>query len=171
MRSHPTPLPTTAAGATRRADRSILRRAGLTGFCVLTLGVLPGCDGSGGAERVPLDRGQGSGETAEALPEALQARLDSGNAAYRERDYERALTHFQAVTESAPGLAAGWYGIGMTQSALGNDPAADSARMRVHGLAPEVPLEHPSGAAPPNPHAAPPNPHSVPPPDPGDYED
>jgi len=118
--------------------------------------LLLGC-GNGDADRVPLG-GEGaapSPEEVEALPAEIQAQLDSGNAAFRAHDHEEALRHFGIVTEEVPGLAAGWYGLGMTHGAAGNREAADSAMMRVHQLAPEVPLEHPGSSAPPNPHPAP----------------
>ncbi len=118
--------------------------------------LLLGC-GDGDSDRVPLG-GEGaspSPEEIEALPREIQAQLDSGNAAFRVHDYNEALRHFGVVTEEAPGLAAGWYGLGMTHGAMGNSEAADSAMMRVHELAPEVPLEHPGSSAPPNPHPAP----------------
>lgn len=116
---------------------------------------LAGC-GGGGEERVPLE--SLSGGEVPGLPADLQARMDAGNAAYRMRDYDSALEHFREVVRMEPDLAAGWYGIGMTEAARGNREAADSAMARVHRLAPEIPLEHPTTQAPPNPHPAPPPP-------------
>jgi hypothetical protein len=109
---------------------------------------LVGCSNDS-QDRVPLDGTLE--EIVEELPPELQSQLDSANAAYRDRDYETALVLFERVTDEAPGLAAGWYGIGMTHTAMGNHAAADSAMMQVHRLAPEVPLQHPS-EAPANPH-------------------
>lgn len=129
-------------------------RAGLATVAVLLLGPAAGCDGTG-TERVPLDRGMGTEEVVDALPPEIQAQLDSANAAYRAHDYEGALGHFGEVTEMAPGLAAGWYGLGMTHRVMGNAEAADSAMMRAHRLAPEIPLDHPAPSAPPNPHPRP----------------
>ncbi len=118
--------------------------------------LLAGC-GDGDSDRVPLggEAAPQMQEEVEALPEELQAQLDSGNAAFRAHDHDEALRHFGVVTEEAPGLAAGWYGLGMTYGAMGNREAADSAMMEVHRLAPDVPLEHPGSAAPPNPHPTP----------------
>jgi tetratricopeptide (TPR) repeat protein len=145
--------------------------------------LLAGCDGDRGEDRVPLDgdmsRQGEAGAIPDELPPEIQARLDSGNASYRERAYDDALRHFETVTRMAPDLAAGWYGIGLTQAVLGNREAADEAMMHVHRLAPQLPLDHPSSdapqdphlappnphLAPPNPHLAPPNPHTAPPPD------
>lgn len=114
--------------------------------------ILAAC-GEGEDTRVPLD-GQEDGEAARVqdLPPEIRTSMDSANAAYRVGNYEEALEHFTEVTRRAPGFAAGWYGISMTQSALGQDAAADSAMMRVHELAPEAPMEHPDVQAPPNPH-------------------
>ncbi len=102
-------------------------------------------------ERIPLGEG-GAVPEAQALPPEIQSRLDEANEAYRMREYGRALTLFEEVVRDEPELAAGWYGVGMTHTALGNSAAADSAMARVHSLAPEMPLEHPSGEAPVNPH-------------------
>jgi cytochrome c-type biogenesis protein CcmH/NrfG len=128
--------------------------ATLVGTALLSMAALAACEGEGVGERIPLDRMGGAEEVAEALPAELQLQLDSGNAAYRAREYDRAVVHFSEVAARAPGLAAGWYGIGMAQMALGNAEAADSAMMRVHQLAPEIPLRHPATDAPPNPHPA-----------------
>jgi tetratricopeptide (TPR) repeat protein len=119
---------------------------------LLTAVLLAGCGGDQG-DRVPLD-GRGAVEPmqVEDLPPHIQAQLDSANASYRARDYESALAYFTQVSELAPGLAAGWYGIGMTHSAMGNPEEANAAMMRAHRLAPEIPLEHPTTQAPPNPH-------------------
>ncbi|MEX2531092.1 MAG: hypothetical protein WD960_10000 [Gemmatimonadota bacterium] len=119
---------------------------------ILGMTLLSGCNQDDGSDRVPLDDQGGLEEAVEDLPEGIQQQLDSANAAYRGQDYEGALRHYGEVTRLAPGLAAGWYGIGMTHMALGNGEAADSAMMRVHELAPEVPLVHPDTEAPRNPH-------------------
>jgi hypothetical protein len=124
----------------------------LLGAALVTAMLLIGCGGDQG-DRVPLG-GPGSVEPmqVEDLPPQIQAQLDSGNAAFRARDYDGALSHFTQVSELAPGLAAGWYGIGMTHSAMGNQEEANAAMMQAHRLAPEIPLDHPTGQAPPNPH-------------------
>lgn len=139
------------------APRSRVRGAAVA---VLALTLAAGCGGERSDGRIPLDRGGMDG--AEALSPEIQVRLDSANAAYRARDYQRALDAYAEVTRLAPDLAAGWYGLGMTHEALGNPVAADSAMMRVHGLAPEIPLQHPSNAAPPNPHPITPHPYPSP---------
>ena len=137
-----------------RESRSWLHVALLVPMILATF-LLAGCDQDDGSHRIPLDTEGSLEEVVEDLPEEIQQQLDSANTAYRTRDYEGALRHYGEVTRLAPGLAAGWYGIGMTQMALGNGEAADSAMMRVHQLAPEVPLMHPETQAPPNPHPRP----------------
>jgi tetratricopeptide (TPR) repeat protein len=148
--------PGIAAGLAPGLAPQGLRHAGMRSHLsrMLAIAVIAGqwaCGGDGGHERVPLGQG-GIESPVDALPGELQAQLDSGNAAYRAGDHQVALYHFQQAVRIEPDLAAGWYGVGMTQSALGNAPAADSAMARVHRLAPTVPLQHPSTDAPPNPH-------------------
>jgi tetratricopeptide (TPR) repeat protein len=105
-----------------------------------------------------MDQRGGTQGVADPLPPEIQLRLDSANAAYRARDYDQALELFTRVAEMAPDLAAGWYGMGMTHGAMGNQAEADSAMMQAHRLAPEIPLDHP-GPAPQNPHPI--NPHQM----------
>ena len=76
-------------------------------------------------------------------PAALVAQLDSGNAAYKVKDYERALRHYRAVTRMDEEMPAGWFGIYMTEMARGNAPAADSALERAQKRAPGASLIHP----------------------------
>jgi tetratricopeptide (TPR) repeat protein len=78
-----------------------------------------------------------------ALSPAVVAELDDGNAAYRDRDYERALQHFQAAVDMNETLAAGWFGIYMAQLALGNPEAAEAAMQHVRTHAPGATLIHP----------------------------
>jgi tetratricopeptide (TPR) repeat protein len=122
--------------------------------------------GDDGQERVPLEGPESLEEMESELPTEIQEQLDSANVAYRSGAYEEALDLFQEVTRRAPGLAAGWYGVGMTHQAMGDSEAAEAAMMEVHQLAPDVPLQHPGPeAAPANPHPATPNPHANPPTD------
>jgi tetratricopeptide (TPR) repeat protein len=108
-----------------------------------------GCGGQSAAERTTLGEEIGAPDE---LPVPLQLQLDSGNAAYIDRQYDAALRHFDSAVRLDPDLAAGWYGVGMTHGAMGNSAAADSAMARVHLLAPDLPLQHPVAVAPPNPH-------------------
>jgi len=100
--------------------------------------------------RRPEDQTTGSINRAEvrqarsSLPEAAVAQLDSGNASYRDRDYNAALGHYQQVVDKAPTTAAGWFGIYMAQRALGDSARADSAMERARSLAPGASLIHPT---------------------------
>jgi tetratricopeptide (TPR) repeat protein len=114
-------------------------------FLVLTLAAtaLTAC-------RRPEDQTTGSINKAEirqarsSLPDAALAQLDSGNASYRDKDYDAALGHYQKVVDISPDAAAGWFGIYMAQFALGNAAAADSAMARARALAPGASLIHPT---------------------------
>lgn len=77
------------------------------------------------------------------LPSAAVAQLDSGNAAYRARDYQRAVQHYQAAIGIDSEQAAPWFGIYMAESALGNVTRADSALQRAQKIAPGATLIHP----------------------------
>ena len=76
-------------------------------------------------------------------PRVLVVQLDSGNAAYKVKDWERALRHYRRVTEMDDEMTAGWFGIYMTEMARGNGPAADSALRRAQEHAPGATLIHP----------------------------
>ncbi len=130
--------------------RTPARRAALAGVAlVAALG--------GGACGRPQSSSQGSAGTdsPEAAPASATAQvelgagvqLDSGNAAYRAKDYARALTHYRAAAQRAPGLTAAWFGIYMAQDKLGNKAAADSAMKKVQELAPGMGAHPATGAA------------------------
>lgn len=111
-----------------------------TGFLVLGIVIQAAC--------TPDDQRTESldvqGESTRAgLSEEVVAALDSGSAAYRERDYERALEHYSRATEQAPEEASGWFGVYMVHQAAGNLEAADSALQRVRDLAPGASIVHP----------------------------
>jgi tetratricopeptide (TPR) repeat protein len=76
------------------------------------------------------------------------AQLDSGNAAYRAKDFKGALAHYRKSADRAPGLAAAWFGLYMAQSALGDKAGADSSMKKVQALAPGTMGAHPSAAEP-----------------------
>jgi tetratricopeptide (TPR) repeat protein len=87
-------------------------------------------------------------QTRAELPADLLAAIDSGNAAYQRGDYQRALDSYDRAIEIDDDVAAGWFGVYMAQSALGNPEAADSALARAQGLAPGASLIHPEREAP-----------------------
>jgi tetratricopeptide (TPR) repeat protein len=107
----------------------MIRRLGL---CVV---VLIGC-------ARPEDQKTGSVEKADFarerndLPAELRVHLDSGNAYYKSKQYQEALMHYRAAAEIKNDEVAPWFGIYMTQIALKNAPAADSALARARKLAP-----------------------------------
>lgn len=71
--------------------------------------------------------------------------IDSGNAAYRDQEYQVALEHYQRAAELDEELAAAWFGIYMAQLALGNAEAANDAMDRAQSLAPDANMIHPEG--------------------------
>jgi tetratricopeptide (TPR) repeat protein len=77
------------------------------------------------------------------LDPAVAAALDSGNVAYRARDYQRALEHYNEAVAMNAELAAGWFGIYMAQLALGNPDAAEAAMAQARIHAPQASLMHP----------------------------
>lgn len=102
---------------------------------------LVACDGQG--ERAestsPPTAEQGRGE----LSPVVAARLDSGNAAYRQGDYERALDHYRRAAGYQEESPAPWFGIFMVHRARGDSAAADTALAQVRELSPEASLVHP----------------------------
>ncbi len=74
----------------------------------------------------------------ESLPAGLVAQLDSGSAAFRAEDYDRAMGHYRAVTEMDAELAAGWFGIYMVHRARGQADSATAALERARELAPRA---------------------------------
>jgi len=74
------------------------------------------------------------GATSE-LPPGLNAsaaaRLDSGNIAFRLKQYDQALHYYEAAAKDVPQHAAPWYGISMVGQATGNKALVDSATRAV----------------------------------------
>lgn len=75
----------------------------------------------------------------ELLP-AARAQLDSGNVAFKAKDYERALRHYREVTRLDKETTAGWFGVYMVEQARGNAAAADSALAQAQKLQPGATL-------------------------------
>ncbi len=125
-------------------------RAKLPALVVLTLGVWVGaCN----RPQAPASQTETAGTVSpaaagpgEAVELGASVQLDSGNAAYRAKDYPAALTHYRSAAARQPGLAAAWMGIAMAQNALGNKTAADSAMRKVEELAPGTMSAHPATA-------------------------
>jgi len=85
-------------------------------------------------------------QTRAELPAEVIAQLDSGSAAYREDNFAGALAHYTEATRRGPDVAAGWFGVYMAQTRLGNAAAADSALERARDVAPGATLIHPTAA-------------------------
>ncbi|HEU4564709.1 MAG TPA: hypothetical protein VFS05_08680 [Gemmatimonadaceae bacterium] len=73
------------------------------------------------------------GETMPAsdLPPAARAALDSGNAAFREKAYDKALAYYRNGVKAAPDHSAPYFGVYMAAKAMGNLVLADSAMAQV----------------------------------------
>lgn len=106
--------------------------------------VLGGCGNDGRLE----DQTTGSidsaaWEQARTLPTGVAEALDSGNAAFRNREYAGARAHYLRAVQLGPEQSAAWFGLSMVERQLGNIAAADSAMDRVRQLAPGASLVHP----------------------------
>lgn len=79
---------------------------------------------------------------------AMTAQLDSGNAAIRADAFAEARRHFLAVTDMAPDVAAGWFGLYLAEEGLGNTEAAAAAFERAQDIQSGASLIHhdPDGA-------------------------
>lgn len=115
-------------------------------IAVIAAVALTGCDRSDDQETGSVSRDDVV-QAREELDPAFVAALDSGNAAYRAREYEEALRHFEDATGTDPDVAAGWFGVYMAQLALGNVDAANAAMERAQELAPGASLIHPEEPA------------------------
>lgn len=88
-----------------------------------------------------LDAEQGMQSREEMPPEAV-AQLDSGTLAYRGDHFEAALRHYMRVTEVAPDVGAGWFGVYMAAEALGDSALAERALARAREIVPGATLLH-----------------------------
>lgn len=88
-----------------------------------------------------LDAQQGM-QSRENMPPAAVAQLDSGSAAFREDDFEGALRHYTSVTEIAPDVGAGWFGVYMAADALGDSVSAAEALEHTRSAVPGATLLH-----------------------------
>ncbi len=133
--------------------RTSAARARLPLLAILALGL-----GAGACQRTQTpaaDTETGTSTAAATSGPAPQVelgasvQLDSGNTAYRAKDYPAALAHYRNAAARQPALAAAWMGIAMAQNALGNKAGADSAIRKVEELAPGTMSAHPTtgGAA------------------------
>lgn len=63
-----------------------------------------------------------------------QALIDSGNVAFRAKDFEGAARRYASATSVKPGDPAAWYGLGMALSRLGRDDEARGAYAKARAL-------------------------------------
>ncbi|MFO7893255.1 MAG: hypothetical protein R6U63_05965 [Longimicrobiales bacterium] len=113
-----------------------------TGIIVLTALLLAACELPDDQETGSI-RGEDVRRTRDTLPQEMVAVLDSGNAAYRRGAYQAALEFYDEAVQMDEDVPAGWFGVYMAHSALGNPEAADSAMIRARDLAPGASLIHP----------------------------
>ena len=66
----------------------------------------------------------------------VQLQLDSGNIAYRARDYAGARAHYMQATRMDSTAAAAWFGVYMAEDRLGNKAQAEYAMKRASALNP-----------------------------------
>lgn len=97
------------------------------------------CTGSEG-KRQPLGSAPGTGNAAgvssqTALSPEARAALDSGNALYRAKNFQGALTQYRLAAKLAPEHAATYYGIYMVAGQLHDQKLADSAMALVNAHA------------------------------------
>jgi uncharacterized membrane-anchored protein len=83
-------------------------------------------------------------ERATWAPEMVE-HLDAGNAAIRADSFDVAREHFMVVTEMAPDVAAGWFGLYLAEKGRGDDEAASAALERAQSIASGASLIHPEG--------------------------
>lgn len=113
---------------------------------------------------VPIDAPTGT----VPLSAAAQALLDSGNTAFRVKDFDGALAYYHKASLTNPTHAAPWFGTYMVGKAMNNAALADSALRMVRERAPEM-QPHPGTPSipdmPPAPvvPGAPYSPHGTPP--------
>lgn len=101
--------------------------------------LLPACGGEDGARAGSGAREAGRQPRAH-LPLRVSAQLDSGNQAYREKDFEGAREHFRTAIRLDSAVASAWFGVYMAEEALGNQAAAREALQRADSLSGETPV-------------------------------
>ena len=109
------------------------------GRIVLSVVMLAACSGKE-APKTPLGAAPSDGGSfvpgaTDQLPPGLNAsaaaRLDSGNIAFRLKQFDQAMKFYEAAAKDVPDHAAPWYGIYMVAQAMGNTALADSATRAV----------------------------------------
>lgn len=100
----------------------------LLSLAVAALVAAQACSRTKSPDKQPLAQASG-GETSarDALSPETRAALDSGNAAYRAGQYDKALASYREAAKTAPDNSAPYFGIYMAAGKLGNKALADSA--------------------------------------------
>jgi len=109
-------------------------------WMVLAMAVTLGaCNKSSDADKIPLGANEKmpkdsvhAGMTAPAaapaeVSPAAKVALDSGNALFRKKDYDKALEQYRIAAKASPDHAAPWFGINMVAGATKNKALGDSA--------------------------------------------
>ena len=86
---------------------------------------------------------KGARDSRAQLPPQLVVHLDSGNAAYRRKDYPAAKHHYEAAIRVDEKHPAAWFGLHMVERAQGNAAAAQRALEQTQKLVPGATLIHP----------------------------
>ena len=115
----------------------------LTGMSLLTLAMLGGCNRADDEPRLPLGHPpvatDGAGGTAvPPITGEAKAALDSGNAAYKAKDYTAALAHYRKAAALVPTEEAPLFGMLMVASATKNDGLADSVKALMRAMNPQA---------------------------------
>ena len=87
------------------------------------------------------------GMVAEQPSSPFQAQLDSGNIAYRAKDYKKAKEHYTNATQIDSTKGAAWFGVYMAEDKLGNKAAADLAIKKAQSLNPQFDAKNPHAGA------------------------
>lgn len=115
---------------------SVVVRSGLSIFAVV---LLLGCDGRD-APKIPLGQaGPGAGEaSAPAITGEARTALDSANALFRVKAYDRALAQYRRSAALAPAELAPLLGVLMVAEATKDTKLAERTRARIRQLDPAV---------------------------------
>ena len=118
----------------------------LSALCVLAL--LPACRPDD--QRTDSVDPNAAAQERASWPAAMVAQIDSGNAAIRADDFEAARRHFATATESAPEVAAGWFGLYLAEQGLGRAEEAADALERAQAIQSGASLIHHEPGDPPS---------------------
>lgn len=133
----------------RRASSSLIAIAAAASTALLSA--------CGGPESAPVARAASRAEPPRAsiapptLRPDIQAVLYRGNEEFEAADYEAALASYGDAVGADSTVAAGWFGLYMSHTRLGNEVEAKAARDRLRALATPVPGDphaSPTGAGP-----------------------